>query len=192
MRTLFIGGTKRGYLTLKRLIRDGANVVGIVSLLQNAHEVERYEKPIKTLAEEYKIPLYETKWLKDKYYEQIIAENIKPDIAFVVGCRVLLPKDIYKIPSLGTFAVHDSFLPDYRGFAPLNWSIINGEDNTGVTLYCLNELMDGGDIVAQKHRLRIMKLTNESNHKILGIIGGQHSCGIAYIENNEIFRFHKW
>ena len=151
MRTLFIGGTKRGYLTLKTLVEGGANVVGIVSLLQDAHEVERYEKPIKDLAEEYKIPLYETKWLKDKYHQQIIAENIKPDIAFVVGCRVLLPKDIYKIPSVGTFAVHDSFLPNYRGFAPLNWSILNGEDNTGVTLYCLNELMDGGDIVAQKH-----------------------------------------
>lgn len=151
MKTLFIGGTKRGYITLKKLIEEGVNVVGIVSLLQDTHEIERYEKPIKTLAEEYKIPLYETKCIKDKYYEKIIAENIRPDIAFVVGCRVLLPKNIYQIPSVGTFAIHDSFLPNYRSFAPLNWSIINGEDNTGVTLYCLNELMDGGDIVAQKH-----------------------------------------
>ena len=150
MRTLFIGGTKRGYLTLKGLIEGGANIVGIISLLQDAHEVERYEEPIKTLAEEYKIPLYETKWMKDKYYDEIIAKDIKPDIAFVVGCRILLPNDIYNIPPLGTLAVHDSLLPQYRGFAPLNWSILNGEDHTGVTLYCLNELMDGGDIVGQK------------------------------------------
>jgi methionyl-tRNA formyltransferase len=150
MKTLFIGGTKRGYLTLKTLIEGGANIVGIVSLLQDAHEVERYEEPIKTLAEQYKIPLYETKWMKDKDYDEIIAKDIKPDIAFVVGCRILLPKDVYKIPPLGTLAVHDSLLPEYRGFAPLNWSIFNGEDHTGVTLYCLNELMDGGDIVAQK------------------------------------------
>lgn len=151
MRTLFIGGTKRGYLTLKGLIERGGNIVGIISLLQDIHEVERYEEPIKALAKQYKIPLYETKWMKDKYYDEIIAKDIKPDIAFVVGCRILLPNDIYNIPPLGTLAVHDSLLPEYRGFAPLNWSILNGEDHTGVTLYCLNELMDGGDIVAQKH-----------------------------------------
>lgn len=151
MKTLFIGGTKRGYLTLKSLIEKEANIVGIVSLLQDTHELERYEEPIKALAEQSKIPLYETKWMKDKFYSEIIAKDLKPDIAFVVGCRILLPKDIYQIPPLGTLAVHDSLLPNYRGFAPLNWSIINGEDHTGVTVFYLSELMDGGDIVAQKH-----------------------------------------
>lgn len=150
MKTLFIGGTKRGYLTLKALIDGGANIVGIVSLLQDEHEVERYEEPIQALAEKFNIPHYETKWMKDKNYQEIVSKDIKPDIGIVVGCRILLPKHIYEIPPLGTLAVHDSLLPEYRGFAPLNWSILNGEDRTGVTLYCLNELMDGGDIVAQK------------------------------------------
>ncbi|MFN6471302.1 MAG: methionyl-tRNA formyltransferase [Nostoc sp. SerVER01] len=150
MKTLFIGGTKRGYLTLKALIDAGANIVGIVSLRQDEHEVERYEEPIQYLAEKFNIPHYETKWMKDKNYQEIIAKDIKPDIAIVVGCRILLPKQIYEIPPIGTLAVHDSLLPEYRGFAPLNWSILNGEERTGVTLYCLNELMDGGDIIAQK------------------------------------------
>jgi methionyl-tRNA formyltransferase len=150
MRTLFIGGTKRGYLTLKSLIDAGAKIVGIISLLQDEHEIERYEEPIQALAKKFDIPHYETKWMKDKNYQEIVAKDIKPDVGIVVGCRILLPKDIYEIPPLGTLAVHDSLLPEYRGFAPLNWSIINGEQNTGVTLFCLNELMDGGDIVAQK------------------------------------------
>jgi methionyl-tRNA formyltransferase len=150
IRNLFIGGTKRGYLTLKALIAGGANIVGVISLLQDDHEAERYETHIRDLAEEYKIPLYETKFLKDRDYVGIISQELKPDIAFIVGCRIMIPGEIYRIPPLGMLAVHDSLLPHYRGFAPLNWSIINGETKTGVTLFHLSDLMDGGDIVAQK------------------------------------------
>jgi methionyl-tRNA formyltransferase len=150
MRILFIGGTKRGYLTLKALIDSGANVVGIISLLQDDHEIERYEKEIESLAIKSDIPHYETKWMKDQNYKDLIAQTIAPDVAFIVGCRILIPSEIYQIPRQGTLAVHDSLLPDYRGFAPLNWSIINGEKYTGVSLFHLNESMDGGDIVAQK------------------------------------------
>jgi len=150
MRSLFIGGTKRGYLTLRALVDRGADVVGVVSLQQDEHEVERYEEPIRALAEEYDITHYETRWMKDRDYAELISKEIQPDIAFVVGCRILIPREIYQIPLLGTLAVHDSLLPEYRGFAPLNWSILNREDHTGVTLFHLSDLMDGGDIVAQK------------------------------------------
>jgi methionyl-tRNA formyltransferase len=74
----------------------------------------------------------------------------------VVGCRILLPSEVYEAPPRGTLAVHDSYLPEYRGFAPLNWSIINGEDHTGVTLFHLGEGVDEGDIVARK-KVRIGK-----------------------------------
>lgn len=150
MKTLFVGGTKRGYLTLKALLDSGVDVVGIISLRQDEHEVERYEEPIKALAKNFNILHYETKWMNDRNYVDLISQQIQADIAFVVGCRILIPKEIYTIPPLGTLAVHDSLLPEYRGFAPLNWSIINGEDHVGVTLFYLAELMDGGDIVAQK------------------------------------------
>ena len=150
MKILFIGGTKRGYLTLKSLIDNGENVAGIISLLQDEHEVDRYEVKIKNLAEESEIPCYETKWMKDKKYHEIISNEICPDVAFVVGCRIMISKEIYTLPPLGTLAVHDSLLPDYRGFAPLNWAIINGEKSSGISLFYLNELMDGGDIVSQK------------------------------------------
>ncbi len=153
MKTLFIGGTKRGYQTLQALLEAGHSICGIISLIQDSHELERYEEPIRQLAGDYGIPLLETRWMKDRDYAAIIRDDMKPDIALVVGCRIMIPDTIYTLPPLGTLAVHDSLLPKYRGFAPLNWVLINGEKETGVTLFYLNEVMDGGDLVGQKHIL---------------------------------------
>lgn len=150
MRTLFIGGTRRGYLSLSALLDYCAHVVGIISLEQDPHESDRYEERIRTLAKTRGIPLYQTRWMKDRDYAEVISQDIKPDICFVVGCRILIPKSIYALPPLGCLAIHDSLLPEYRGFAPSNWSIVNGEVQTGVTLFYLSDLMDGGDIVEQR------------------------------------------
>jgi methionyl-tRNA formyltransferase len=88
--------------------------------------------------------------MKDRDYSDLFANTWKPDVIFIVGCRILIPPAIYKIPSEGTLAVHDSLLPEYRGFAPLNWAIINGERITGVTLFYLDENIDEGDVLIQK------------------------------------------
>lgn len=149
MRTVFIGSTKRGFLALQTLFDAGATVVGIVSIDQHAHETDRYEEKIAALAKSKDVPLWQMATLKDADYPAIIAD-LNPDLIFVVGCRVLLPETITSIPKHGCLAIHDSLLPAYRGFAPLQWSIINGEDYTGVTLFYLNERMDEGDIVMQK------------------------------------------
>src|SRR5437588_769461 len=150
MNILFIGGTRRGYLTLKALLQSGATVSGVISLIQDEHESERFEEAIKVLAEANGIVHYQTKAMKDRDYGRLLADEIRPDVALVVGCRVLIPKSLYSIPPLGMLAVHDSLLPSYRGFAPLNWALINGEQQTGVTLFHLDERMDGGDIVGQR------------------------------------------
>lgn len=150
LKTAFIGGTRRGYLTLKALIEHNVEIVGIISLEQDAHETERYELPIRVLAREHKIPLCETKWMKDRDYAYVLRHEWDSDIALVVGCRVLIPSAVYEAPRKGSLGVHDSYLPEYRGFAPLNWSIINDEDHTGVSLFYLSSDTDGGDIVARK------------------------------------------
>lgn len=149
MRVVFIGGTKRGYKTLKALIDADVDVVGIISLLQDKHEVENYENQIRRLAQASSIPMHETKWMKEQKYVDLI-HGYKPDLLFIVGCRIIISSEIYNVPLLGSYAVHDSHLPYYRGFAPLNWSLINGEEITGVSLFRLNNLMDGGDIVLQQ------------------------------------------
>src|SRR5438552_3037602 len=150
MKILFIGSTRRGYLTLKALVETGASLAGVISLMQHEHEVERFEEPIRMLAASHRILHYQTKAMKDRDYARLIADEAKPDVAIVVGCRILLPKSIYTIPPLGTLAVHDSLLPNYRGFAPLNWALLNGEKQTGVTLFYLDDRMDGGDIMGQR------------------------------------------
>lgn len=152
MRILFIGGTKRGYLTLAALLKkkNDQDVVGVFSLRQDAQEIERYEDAIRDLATRCGIAHYESRSLKERDYADIIAREIRPDVALVIGCRILLPRAIFEAPPLGTLAVHDSLLPAYRGFAPLNWCIINGESQTGVTLFYLNDCMDAGDIVGQR------------------------------------------
>ena len=150
MRVAFIGSTKRGYLTLKALLEGGANVAGVVSLAQHAHETERYEQNFSELAARYNVPCQQTQWMKDRDYAALLKDEWQADVAFVVGCRVLIPREVYQVPRLGSLAVHDSLLPEYRGFAPLNWAILNDEDHTGVTLFYLSEAMDEGDIVLQQ------------------------------------------
>ncbi len=150
MKVLFIGGTKRGYLALKALLDKKINVVGVISLLQEDHEYERYEDPIRTLARQFQIPCYETKVVKEEDFVPLLTRQVKPDVAFVVGCRHILPKSVYQIPPLGTLAIHDSLLPEYRGFAPVNWVVLNQEDHTGVTVFYVGEGFDEGDILLQK------------------------------------------
>jgi methionyl-tRNA formyltransferase len=149
MRIVFIGSTKRGYLTLKALLKY-CKVVGVVSLEQHPHEIENYENEIEELSSSHDVPHLRTKRMKDQDYSLLFKRKWKPDIIFIVGCRILIPPSIYEVPPHGTLAVHDSLLPEYRGFAPLNWAIINGEKNTGVTLFYLSERIDEGDILLQK------------------------------------------
>lgn len=148
MRTLFIGGTRRGYESLRALVNSGADVCGVISLRQHAHEAERYEAAIERLCMEYDVPCVETTAMKDRDYAALLREWA-PDIGLCVGCRILIPASIYTIPPRGMLAVHDSLLPKYRGFAPLNWALLNGESETGITLFHLSEGTDNGDIVAQ-------------------------------------------
>ncbi|MGA2684889.1 MAG: methionyl-tRNA formyltransferase [Verrucomicrobiota bacterium] len=149
MRTLFIGGTRRGYLALQALIESGADVVGVLSLTQDDHERERFEEPIRVLAQGRGLPVRETKLMRDPGLDGW-ARELQAETAFAVGVRVLLPGSFYSIFPRGCWAVHDSLLPEYRGFAPLNWAIINDERETGATLFKISERMDGGDILLRQ------------------------------------------
>jgi methionyl-tRNA formyltransferase len=150
IRVLFLVGTKRGYLSLSAAIKHGMPVCGVICFRQDAHERERYESQIEAIARDNDIPFFETRNLKERNYAEIIHGTLKPDLAFLIGVRVLVPVGIYAPIRLGALAAHDSLLPSYRGFAPLNWSLINGERQTGVTLFRLSEGVDDGPIVGQR------------------------------------------
>jgi methionyl-tRNA formyltransferase len=149
MRIVFFVGTRRGFLTLGAAVEAGMEVCGIVSLEQDAHEAERFELPIAELAAAHGIPLVQTKFLSDASRFSALMTEWQPELGFVVGARVLIPQSVIDAVPGGLLAAHDSLLPAYRGFAPLNWAIINGESETGVTLFLLSEAMDAGLVFGQ-------------------------------------------
>ncbi|NBO69817.1 methionyl-tRNA formyltransferase [bacterium] len=98
-------------------------------------------------AEKLGIPLYKPQDLRDPSFISSLA-SLKPDIIVVIAFRIL-PREVYSIARLGSFNIHGSLLPKYRGAAPIQWAIINGEQQTGLTSFLLNDAVDTGSIVEQ-------------------------------------------
>jgi methionyl-tRNA formyltransferase len=143
---LFLG-SRRGYAVLKKLIAEKAAIAGILCLVEDPHE-EQYHLKVSAIAQEHAIPIFYSTVVKPPEYAAIL-QKIKPDIAFAIGWRYLIKQSAYCIPPQGTCIIHDSLLPKYRGFAPMNWAIINGEQETGVTLFYITEGIDAGPIIDQ-------------------------------------------
>ncbi len=104
--------------------------------------------PVKQKALDFNLPLYQPLDLKNYEFIQRI-KDLKPDLFVVVAFRIL-PPDVFELPPKGTINLHSSLLPKYRGAAPINWAIINGEKETGVTTIMIQQKVDAGDIVLQK------------------------------------------
>ena len=122
-----------------------------------------------SLALEHNLPILQPEKLRDESFIQQL-QDINADVFVVVAFR-MLPKIVWQMPKLGTFNLHASLLPQYRGAAPINWAIINGEKETGVTTFLLNEEIDKGKILLQE-KIDIHPNDNaESIHDKLAIIG---------------------
>ena len=104
--------------------------------------------PVKVFCKEHDLPVLQPPNLKDSALISQLRE-LTPDVMVVVAFR-MLPKEVWSIPSNGTFNLHASLLPKYRGAAPIHWAIINGEQQTGVTTFFVNEQIDTGEIITQK------------------------------------------
>ena len=164
----------------------GTSEFGVPTLNQIANNfnllaiVTNYDKPsgrglkirnsaVKEYAIKKDIELLQPKNLKDPNFVEKI-KKFKPDFLIVVAFR-MLPKVIWSIPNLGTINLHASLLPNYRGAAPINWALINGEKYTGVTTFFIDDKIDTGDILLQK-RIKINKSDNaEDLHNSLSKIG---------------------
>ncbi|HEY6953251.1 MAG TPA: methionyl-tRNA formyltransferase [Bacteroidota bacterium] len=103
--------------------------------------------PVKKFALEHRIPILQPENLRDAGFVSAV-ERLQPDLIVVVAFRIL-PKEVYSIPKFGSFNLHASLLPKYRGAAPINWAIINGETETGVTTFFLQEKVDTGSVLLQ-------------------------------------------
>lgn len=147
MKIFLFAASRRGHAILKKLIETKAEICGILALVEDPHE-EQYHLQVTTIAREHGIPIFYSTDIKPSQYASIL-KQIKPDIAFAIGWRYIITPEAYQIPEKGTLILHDSLLPKYRGFAPMNWAIINGEKESGVTLFHISEGIDNGPIIDQ-------------------------------------------
>ena len=133
--------------SLEILIENDLNIIGVITATDKKSGRGRKvtSSPIKKIAESNNIPLFQPKNLKDPKFLNDI-HSLNPDLFVVVAFR-MLPEILINIPKLGTINLHSSLLPNYRGAAPINWVIINGEKETGVTTFFINKKIDEGDII---------------------------------------------
>ncbi len=151
LRIVFMGTPEFAVGTLQRLVEGGYNVVAVVT--QPDKPVGRHgsvlqQSDVKQYALAHNLPVLQPEKMKDEtFVEKLRGYNADPQV--VVAFR-MLPEIVWSMPRLGTFNVHAALLPQYRGAAPINWAVINGEKQTGVTTFFLDKDIDTGRIIMQK------------------------------------------
>ena len=148
MRIVFLGTPDFAAGSLNKLIENNYEIAGVFCQPDKAkgRGLDVSYSPVKTLALEHNIPVYQPAKMRDGEALAIMQE-LKPDIMVVVAYGKILPDDILAVPPLGAINVHGSLLPQYRGAAPIQWSVINGDKKTGVTTMYLATEMDSGDTI---------------------------------------------
>lgn len=148
MRIVFMGTPDFAAAILQRLIDTGRNVVGVFSQPDKPVGRKQIITPTatKVVAMEHNIPVFQPAKLRDGEALKIMQE-LKPDLTVVAAYGKILPKDILDVSPLGNVNVHGSLLPKYRGSAPIQWSVINGDEVTGITTMFMAEGMDTGDMI---------------------------------------------
>lgn len=150
LRIVFMGTPEFAVASLKRLVADGYNVVAVVTTPDKpaGRGQKIHESDVKVAARELGLPILQPEKLKDPEFVEAM-RALQPDLGIVIAFR-MLPEIIWAMPRLGTFNLHASLLPQYRGAAPINWAIINGETESGITTFLLNHEIDKGAIVGQQ------------------------------------------
>ena len=152
LRIIFMGTPEFAVGTLSKLVDDGYNIVAVVTQPDKPvgrHQDHLQPSEVKQFAQAHDIPVLQPVKMKDPAFVEELA-SYKADLQVVVAFR-MLPEVVWAMPRFGTFNVHAALLPQYRGAAPINWAIINGEKETGVTTFFLDKNIDTGRIILQKH-----------------------------------------
>ncbi|MDR1792414.1 MAG: methionyl-tRNA formyltransferase [Bacteroidales bacterium] len=151
MRIVFMGTPDFATGILKSLVEDGKHEIAAVVTATDkpaGRGMKLQASSVKIYAQEKGLKILQPDNLKDEHFLQSL-QQLDAQLFVVVAFR-MLPKVVWGIPPKGTINLHASLLPDYRGAAPINWAIINGEVQTGVTTFFINEKMDAGEIILQK------------------------------------------
>ena len=150
LRIIYLGTPDFAVEGLKRLVEGGYNVVAVVTMPDKPvgrHQNRLQPSPVKEYALSKGLPVLQPEKLKDpQFIEQL--KSFNADLQIVVAFR-MLPEVVWAMPRFGTFNIHASLLPQYRGAAPINWAIINGDKESGLTTFFLQHDIDTGDIIDQ-------------------------------------------
>ncbi|MCK9407868.1 MAG: methionyl-tRNA formyltransferase [Bacteroidetes bacterium] len=159
MKIVFMGTPDFAVPSLELLVQHGYTVSAVVTAPDKPRGRGQQVSftPVKEISLKHSIPVLQPDSLKDPHFISQLS-SLSPDIFVVVAFRIL-PKDVYTIPSKGSFNLHASLLPKYRGAAPINWAIINGDRESGVTTFFLQEKVDTGNVILQRR----VPITDEMN-----------------------------
>ncbi len=150
LKVVFLGTPEFAKASLEAIHNSHHKVVGVVTVADKAsgRGQKIHQSPVKEYAVAENIPVFQPEKLRNsEFLEQI--KSLNADIFVVVAFR-MMPKILFEIPLMGTFNLHASLLPDYRGAAPINYAVINGETKTGATTFFINEKIDEGNILLQE------------------------------------------
>ena len=173
LRIVYMGTPEFAVESLRCLVEGGYNVVGVITMPDKpagrGHKIQY--SPVKQYALEHNLPLLQPEKLKDETFIAAL-RAWKADLQIVVAFR-MLPEVVWNMPRLGTFNLHASLLPQYRGAAPINWAVINGDTETGITTFFLKHEIDTGEII-QQVRIPIADTDNVGTvHDRLMVLGGK-------------------
>lgn len=174
LRIVYMGTPDFAVESLKALVEGGYNVVGVVTMPDKPigrHGSVLQASPVKQYAVEKGLNVLQPVKLKDEAFVEEL-RSLNADLQIVVAFR-MLPEVVWNMPRLGTFNLHASLLPQYRGAAPINWAVINGDTETGITTFFLQHEIDTGRVI-QQVKVPISDTDNVGDvHDRLMMLGGQ-------------------
>ncbi|PTT77475.1 MULTISPECIES: methionyl-tRNA formyltransferase [unclassified Chryseobacterium] len=150
LKVVFLGTPEFAKASLEAIHRSHHEVVGVVTVADKAsgRGQKINQSPVKVFAVENNLPVFQPEKLRNpEFLEEL--RKLEADVFVVVAFR-MMPKVLFEMPKMGTFNLHASLLPDYRGAAPINYAIINGEEKSGATTFFINEKIDEGNILLQE------------------------------------------
>ena len=189
MRIVFFGTPEFAVASLKAIMASNHKVVAVVTTpdsLGGRGRNQLIESEVKKYALLHNLPIFQPEKLRDKSFINSLQE-LKADIYVVVAFR-MLPEQVWNLPPLGTINVHGSLLPKYRGAAPIHWAVINGEMETGITIFKLKHKIDTGDIILKaKLPIGIDDTTGEVYHKLMQFGAQTLVTALDQIENGQVY-----
>tara|TARA_R110001583_G_scaffold160789_2_gene312658 strand:+ start:184 stop:1131 length:948 start_codon:yes stop_codon:yes gene_type:complete len=173
LRIVFMGTPDFAVTTLKTLVKNNYNIVGVITAPDKPAGRGRKlnESAVKQYAKSQDLTILQPTNLKDENFINEL-KSLKANLQIVVAFR-MLPKVVWQMPEFGTFNLHASLLPNYRGAAPINWAVINGETKTGVSTFFIDEKIDTGEMILQEE----ISIDSEENagslHDKLMVLGSE-------------------